>query len=61
VSDRPPEAIAIRGGVVTLAHREPHRLAERIAEALAQLEPLSRRGDQLPGTEAPADAIEALL
>jgi hypothetical protein len=60
VSERPLEAVAIRDGVVTLAHREPNRLAERIAEALADLEPLPRPADELPGVEAAAAAIEAL-
>jgi UDP:flavonoid glycosyltransferase YjiC (YdhE family) len=59
VSDLPPEPVAIRDQVVTLAHRHLHRLEERLAAALGELGPLDRL-PALPGADAAAAAIERI-
>jgi UDP:flavonoid glycosyltransferase YjiC (YdhE family) len=60
VSDEPLEPVAIRAHVVTLAHRRPHRLAERLAAALQELD--RPRDPALPeaGAGTVVDAIEEL-
>jgi UDP-N-acetylglucosamine:LPS N-acetylglucosamine transferase len=59
VSDEPLERLALRDGFVTVGHREPRQLADRVAEALADLEPIEASA-ALPGADTAAEAITAL-
>jgi UDP:flavonoid glycosyltransferase YjiC (YdhE family) len=59
-SDEPLEQVAIREDFVTLAHRRPHRLAERLAAALRELGPPLAPALPQAGAGAIADAIERL-
>jgi UDP-N-acetylglucosamine:LPS N-acetylglucosamine transferase len=60
VSDEALEPVAIREDFVTLAHRRPHRLAERLAATLQALGPSPVPALPEAGAGAAVDAIDGL-